>query len=71
MTNEYEQVTAIRSQTLAQLAQLRATPKPTYSIDGQQVAWQSYIDSLERTVDWCDEKLTGYQPFELRSQGTT
>ena len=71
MASEAEQITSIRSLTLAQLEQLRADPKPSYSIDGQQVAWNDYVESLQQTVDWCDQKLAGYQPFECRSQGTT
>ena len=66
-----EQLQLIRSQTLVQLATLRADPKPTYWIDGQRVHWQEYVDSLQRTVDWCDQKLIDYAPFEIRSQGIT
>lgn len=66
-----EQIQSIRSQSLAQLATLRAAPKPTYWIDGQRVHWQEYVDSLQRTVDWCDQKLAESVPFEVRSQGFT
>ncbi len=66
-----EQIQSIRSQTLAQLIELRASPKPSYWIDGQRVHWQEYADSLQRTVDWCDQKLVDYQPFEVRSQAFT
>ena len=69
--SDLEQIQSIKSQTLAQLADLRASPKPTYTLDGQNVAWQTYIESLQRTVDWCDEKLAGYEPFEERSQAVT
>lgn len=71
MADETQQILAIRSQTLSQLEQLRASPKPTYSVDGQRFSWQEYVESLQQTVDWCDEKLASYQPFECRSQGTT
>ena len=71
MPSDLEQLQTIKTRTLAQLSELRAAPKPTYSIDGQQVSWQSYIESLQRTVDWCDEKLAGEEPFEIRSQGYT
>ena len=71
MSSEAQQITSIRSLTLAQLEQLRANPKPTYSIDGQRVSWTEYVESLQQTVDWCDQKLAGYEPFECRSQGTT
>jgi hypothetical protein len=69
--SDREQIESIRSQTLAQLVDLRANPKPTYSIDGQTVSWTDYIRSLEETVDWCDAKLLGLAPFELQSQATT
>ena len=71
MADEAQQITAIRNQSLAQLEELRANPKPSYSLEGQRVSWREYIESLQRTVDWCDQKLAGYQPFEYRSQGTT
>lgn len=66
-----EQIQSIRTQTLAQLAALRADPKPSYWLDGQRVHWQEYAESLERTIDWCDRKLAEYEPFEVRSQGVT
>jgi hypothetical protein len=69
--NDIQQIQSIRSQTLTQLDDLRADPKPSYWIDGQRVQWQEYADSLQRTVDWCDQKLLEYQPFEVRSQGVT
>ncbi len=71
MAEEIEQIRAIRNQSLNQLQQLREQPKPNYSVDGQQVSWQQYVESLQQTIDWCDQKLAGYQPFEYRSQGTT
>ena len=71
MSTEAQQITSIRNLTLAQLEQLRANPKPTYSIDGQRVSWTDYFQSLQQTIDWCDQKLAGYEPFECRSQGTT
>jgi len=71
MSTEAQQVATIRSLTFAQLEQLRANPKPSYSIDGQRVSWTEYVESLQQTVDWCDRKLAGYEPFEYQSQGTT
>lgn len=71
MSSETEQISTIRAQTLTQLEELRASPKPTYSIDGQSVAWVDYVESLQRTIDWCDRKLLDCDPFEIRSEGTT
>lgn len=71
MADELQQIVTIRNQTLSQLEQLSISPKPSYSIDGQQISWQEYLKSLQQTVEWCDEKIAGYQPFECRSQGIT
>ncbi|QDU86942.1 hypothetical protein Pla175_02960 [Pirellulimonas nuda] len=63
------QISAIRSQAIAQLEQLTAEPKPTYWLDGQRVHWEEYVGMLQRTVDWCDRKLAELDVFEVRSQG--
>lgn len=69
--SEVEQMELIRAQTLTQLVELRADPKPSYAIDGQSVSWTEYAASLQATIDWCDRKLVECQPFELRSEATT
>jgi hypothetical protein len=69
--SDYDQIAAVRSQALAQLLELRATPKPTYTIDGQSVSWESYVQSLQATIDWCDLKLIGLDPFEVQTRGVT
>jgi hypothetical protein len=71
MPSDIEQLETIRANTLAQLVELRENPKPSYSLDGQQVSWNEYVRSLQETIEWCDIKLAGYQPFEFRSQGMT
>ena len=71
MSAETDQISLIRSQSLLQLAELRASPKPSYSIDGQSISWTDYAASLQQTIDWCDQKLVDCEPFEFRSEGTT
>jgi len=71
MPSDLEQIRTIKSQTLAIIAELTADPKPTYYIDGQTVSWNDYLKSLQATVDWCERKLAGQEPFEIHSQGTT
>lgn len=71
MPSDIEQIETIRTLTLAQLVELRASPKPSYSVEGQQVSWTEYVRSLQETIEWCDIKLAGYRPFEFRSQGMT
>ena len=71
MPSDLEQIRTIKSQTLAVIAELTANPKPTYFIDRQRVSWNAYLKRLRTTVDWCDRKLAGEEPFEIRSQGVT
>ena len=71
MPSDAEQIKTILSQTLALIAEVTQNPKPNYSIDGQSVSWASYLASLRSTVDWCEAKLAGLEPFEIESQGTT
>jgi hypothetical protein len=71
MPSDLEQLQAIKSRTLALIADLTANPKPTYSLDGQTVSWNQYLAALEATVDWCQRKLAGEEPFEIHSQGMT
>jgi hypothetical protein len=71
MSSDIEQITLIKSQTLARMAEITAEPKPTYQIDGQMVVWGDYLNRLQKTVDWCDAQLAAHTPVEVRSQGYT
>jgi len=55
-----EQIATIKTQTLARIAEITAEPKPSYSIDGQKVAWADYLRQLLATVNWCDNKLADH-----------
>ncbi len=69
MPTDLEQLQAIKSQTLAIIAELTAAPKPTYAIDGQQVAWAEYLAHLRQTVAWCDEQMAALDACEIKSRG--
>ena len=68
---DLEQIALIKSQTLARIAEITAQPKPSYAIEGQNVAWSDYLGRLQKTVDWCDARLAAAAPFEIRSQAGT
>lgn len=68
MPTDLEQIQTIKSQALASIAEITANPKPSYTIDGQSVAWNAYLYRLRQTVDWCDRKQAAQQPVEVRSQ---
>jgi hypothetical protein len=71
MSSDAEQIATIKTQTLARMAEITAEPKPTYNVDGQMIAWGDYLKQLQQTVDWCNQKLAGEEPFEFRSRGYT
>ena len=71
MPTDLEQLRLIRAQTLALIAQLTADPKPSYVLDGQSVSWGDYLAKLRVTVDWCERKLAGEEPFEIHTRGLT
>jgi len=71
MPTDLETIRAVKSQTLARIAEITAQPKPSYQIDGQEVAWGEYLAQLRRTVDWCNQKLAAERPVEVRSQAYT
>lgn len=71
MPSDAEQIATVKTQTLARIAEITAQPKPTYDVDGQKIAWGDYLRQLRSTVDWCNRKLAGEEPFEFQSQGYT
>jgi hypothetical protein len=71
MPSDIEQITQIKTQTLARIAEITAEPKPTYQIDGQKVEWSDYLKQLQATADWCDAQLAAGAPIEIQSQAYT
>lgn len=69
MPTDSEQIATIKSQTLAIIAEITASPKPNYNIAGRQIAWGDYLKQLQETVKWCDEQAAGSEPFEIVTQG--
>jgi hypothetical protein len=71
MSVDVTQIEAIRDSAVAQLQSLLATSGPTITVNGVEVVWAPLLTPLQRTLDWCDQKLADYQPYEVRSQGET
>jgi hypothetical protein len=61
----------IKSNILARLEDITSQPKPNYSIDGQQVSWQSYFDSLMANLERINAQINASEPFEEVSRGRT
>jgi hypothetical protein len=71
MSADTDVIHTIKSQALQIIADITTEPKPAYQIDGQSVSWDRYLVQLQRTVDWCDAKLNGAEPFEFSTRGGT
>jgi hypothetical protein len=69
MPTDAEQIATIKSQALANLVAITATPKPSYDIDGQEVSWTEYHDMLQKQVAWADTQLAGETPLEQHTVG--
>ena len=69
MATDLAQIQAIKTQTLAVLVEITASPKPTYTIDGQMVSWGDYLRNLQQTIDWCDQQIAAQEPVEIHTQG--
>lgn len=72
MATAAEQLATIKTQTLATIVTITATPKPSYTIDGQAISWGTYLKQLQDTVKWVDTQLVqAGGPYEVHSQGYT
>jgi hypothetical protein len=67
-----DDLTAARENVAAQLRNLTANPKPTYSLDGKSVSWESYFGMLTRQMEELN-KLIQIEggPQWLITQGVT
>ena len=70
MPSDLTRIATIKSQTLALIADITASPKPSYTIDGQSIEWGDYLKRLQETVDWCDSQLAA-APSEVLSRAGT
>lgn len=72
MATNAEQLATIKTQSLATIATITASPKPSYTIDGQTVSWTAYLKELRETVAWVDAQLVqAGGPYEIHSLGYT
>lgn len=69
--SEATTLATIKANILAQLEDISANPKPNYSIDGQQVSWQSHFDSLMNALDRINAQINAAEPYEIVSRGTS
>lgn len=59
-----------RNQIAAQLAEITANPKPSYSIDDQWVDWSTHFKGLCDRLERINQAIQDAQPFELATIGS-
>lgn len=69
-TGDYLQdLIAARDNIAAQLVEITADPKPTYSIDDQWIDWDTHFKALTDRLDRLNASIQAIQPFELSTKG--
>jgi hypothetical protein len=67
MANSYEDnLKAVKENIAARLAEITASPKPSYSIDGQSVSWTEYFNSLVQQLKEIEAREQ--EPWEIRQR---
>ena len=70
MATDLENLTTIRSNLLTALATASASPKASYSIDGQSVDYNGYYAALWGQLEQVNKQIsTAGGPFEVETLG--
>ncbi len=59
----------IKSQIIARLVEITASPKPSYMVDGQSVQWSAYFNALTSKLTEINALIAAESPVEVTSQG--
>ena len=57
-----------RDNFATQLAEISAAPKPSYTVDGQQVSWTDHYRFLSEQIDKLNQQISAASPFEIQTQ---
>lgn len=67
-----ENLTTARDNVAAILAEITENPKPSYSIGGQSVSWESYFATLTRQLEDLDRAIQRANgPYQKSHRGRT
>jgi hypothetical protein len=69
--SDLEQLRTIRTNLLARLAEMTASPKPNYSLDGESYDWADLFERYMRQLESINSQLAGQEPFEFHTRGCT
>ena len=68
MPTDAAQLAIIKSQILARLVEITAEKKPSYNVDGQDVEWNEYFDSLTAKLKDINAQINAETITEIQSQ---
>ncbi len=69
--SDLDQLRTIRTNLLARLADMTASPKPNYSLDGESYAWADLFERYMQQLEAINAQLAGQEPFEFHTRGCT
>lgn len=69
MATDLENLRTIKSNLISRLAEVTASKKPSYNIDGKNVNWTEYAAMLRQEIANVNELIALESPFEFKSQG--
>ena len=70
MPSYAENLVIIRDNVAARLAEITASPKPSYSVEGQSFSWTEYQSMLFKQLESANTAIAAAEgPFEIMSEG--
>jgi hypothetical protein len=69
--NYADNLVVARDNTAALLAQITASPKPSYTVHGHSVSWTEYQRMLREQISGLNQLIAEANPFEFMSQAIT
>jgi hypothetical protein len=71
MSDYLQNLIAARDNVAAQLVEITADPKPSYSIDDQWIDWTTHFKALTDRLERLCAAIQAARPFELPTTGGT
>ena len=68
MASYLENLTTTRDNIAANLASITASPKPSYSVDGQSFSWNEYHRMLLESLLAVNKQIAAADPFEITTE---
>jgi hypothetical protein len=72
MATVLENLETAKTNIAARIAEITASPKPSYAVDGKSVSWESYLATLVNQLEALDRAIIDEGgPYEATTQALT